>query len=463
MAARDGRFCRFSARRPITMAARAAFPGLLLMTFLTGCFREQTIPIEPSAVVRMDRPDAATTRQWLAAARERLMPLLPKRHKRPLINEELIGPGGFAVDVYRYFNTNPKTLSGIFTNFFGLLHTAQASHTTVPDRDPPPWPGFEDVWIPVADGIEIFGRLGFATRDGQPIQSDCIVILPGLLGDLSVERTRTLALALRDAGLHAIAIELRGFGRTDARFADVYYNFGVAETGDLLAVAEWLQAKPEVRRTGLVGFCWGANHALLAAWDDGRAEDHPSVRSRLKPYLRPRNEQRHYEAGIIAFSPVLSFENIIDRCENPISAWVDPVQASLQGGLCERKAAKGHSPCDGNLRTLISAEFERSAIRYPGAVADGLDYLRFLPYRDRDAGDKLESARVPVLIVQASNDPLGPAQDVAALAATTDNPNVAFIMLEGGGHVGFAPYARDWYYSLILNYFDRVAGAAARE
>lgn len=446
-------------RRPLPPLA-CGVSLLLLMSPLSGCFREQTIPIEPSRIIHL-APAAhpESTRDWLAGARDRLQPLLPRRHLPPLIDDELLTNDGRPIDVYRHFRTDPKTLHGIFTNFFGLLYTAQASHTTVADHEPPPWDGFQDVWIPVADGVKLFGRLGFAERDGKPIRSDCIVILPGLLGDLSVERTRTLALALRDAGLHALAIELRGFGRTDERFPNVYYNFGVLETGDLMAVAEWLQARPEVRRTGLIGFCWGANHALLAAWDDGRADDHPSVSARLKPCLRPRSGARHYEAGVLAFSPVLSFENIVDRCDRPISAWCDPVGAALQQGIRERKQLKHHEPCDGNLRTLIEEEFARSPLRYEGGVRDGFNYLRLLPYRDQDGGDKLESARVPVLVVQASNDPLGPAQDVAALAATTSNPNVAFMVLEGGGHVGFAPYARDWYYSLILNYFDPKAGA----
>ena len=40
-----------------------------------------------------------------------------------------------------------------------------------------------------------------------------------------------------------------------------------------LAVSEWLQAQPHIRRTGLVGFCSGANEALLTAWHYGRPAD----------------------------------------------------------------------------------------------------------------------------------------------------------------------------------------------
>lgn len=439
--------------------------SMLMLPLCGGCFSERSFPVSLEHLKRVEPPEHSTVRDWTAGACRQLQPILPAHHKPALATNELTTADGKALDVYKHFNTNPQTLASAINNFYGLMHTAQCSHTTVPAHDPPPWPGFEDVWVPVNDGVRVFGRLGIARRDGAAIRTDCIVILPGLLGDLSVDRTQRIAEALVARGLHALAIEVRGYGRTDAAQPDVYYNFGVRETEDLLAVAEWLQARPEVRRTGLIGFCWGANHALLAAWDDGRRADHPSINATLRPYLRQRDSaeplsQRHFQAGVIAFSPVLVFEEIIERCWTPTSALIDPVLNALQDGIRDRQKQKGHSPVNGSLRTLIDQEFARSKLNAPGLVEDGLDYMRFLPFEGRKTGDKLESARVPVLIVHGSTDPLAKVQAVADLLATTDNPNVSAIVLEGGGHVGFAAYAKDWFYSLILGYFDPETGAA---
>lgn len=459
-------------------------------TMLSGCFSERSFPVRMEAVVRVEPPrEARNVREWAAAAAKQLQPLLPKNHRPALSTDELIDADGKPIDVYAHFRTNPAALSSVLQNFYGLMHTAQCSHTTVPERDPPDWPGFEDVWIPVSDTVRVFGRIGFATRDGKRLKADCIVILPGLLGDLSVDRTHMIAQALLARGHHALAVELRGYGRTSREQPDVFYNFGVQETDDLKTIAEWAQTRPEVDRTGLIGFCWGANHVLLAAWNEGRAPDHVSIAPRLKPYLRPMNtaapdasalpaagmttatnghvgaaaasEPRHFAAGVIAFSPVLAFEEIVERTRTPTSALVDPVLNALQDAIRERKLEKGHVPVDGDLRTLIDAEFARSPLRYSGAVEDGLDYLRFMPFRGREAGDKLDSACVPVLIVHGSTDPLASAQAVADCAARTRSLNVGVIMTEGGGHVGFASYSRDWFYSLILAFFDREHGAAA--
>ena len=87
--------------------------------------------------------------------------------------------------------------------------------------------------------------------------------------------------------------------------------------------------------------------------------------------------------------------------------------------------------------------------------------LRLLEHRGKPAGDKLESARMPVLLVHGANDPLAPSQDVADLMATVDNPRVAATILPSGGHVGFNAYAPEYYFSLIVSFFDPATGAAA--
>ena len=46
-------------------------------------------------------------------------------------------------------------------------------------------------------------------------------------------------------------------------------------------------------------------------------------------------------------------------------------------------------------------------------------------------------------------------------ATQEHNERVAGIILPGGGHVGFAAYAKEYYYSLIANFFDPVTGAGA--
>ena len=424
-----------------------------------GCFNQRSFAMQPSdyaawlpAVSLADhRPTAI---EWLQRTHQQLRHLLPRSGAGAMLTQDLSPPGRPA-DVFAHFGLKRGRLSSVLFNLVGLMNTAQVTQSDQSIDEPPPdWPGFRDVWIPINSELQLAGRLGLARIDGQPRLADCIVLIPGLLGDNGLWRTRDLAIALQDSGLHVLALELRGYGQTEERYPETNYSYGLLETGDLLAVAEWLQALNYVRDTGLIGFSWGGNQALLVAWEDAREVDDPSVAPHLRPYLRPPTGRPHYRAGVIAFSPVLAFEELLDKLARSWSMLADPVLNRMQAGLKARWARKSALKGNGDLRQLVTYEVGRAGVNYPSAIGDGFRYLRLLPYRGQPAGDKLKNARIPVLIVQGANDPLGSAQAVSDLCAELDNPNVAAIILPGGGHNGFAAYARSYYYNLILHFFN---------
>ena len=443
---------------------KASLPTLCCLLMTQGCiFSETSYPYDPAMRVRIDRPagaggGAVTARQWLAQAEPQLGRLRPAHRKTPLLTDQLVRPDGLPADVVGHFGIKAGQLESLFVNFHGLAYSAQAVSLNGPPKPAEPWKGFEDVWVPVAPDLQLSGRLGWARGpDGRVIDADCIVILPGIRGDNSILRVHDLARALRDSGFHVLSLEVRGAGRTDLRYPGHEFTWGIFEADDLLKVADWLQARPHVRRTGLVGYSWGANLPMLAAWADGRTSDE-GIPPRLKPHLNtaPRGPRR-YEAGMIAFSPIIRFEPVIDKLMVELPLWKHPALAGLQDIIRDRMIQRHYpNPC-GSIRELI----KHVHIGYDGEVADGLEYLRLLPYKDLPAHDRLNSARVPLLIVHAADDMVGDAQDIADLMATVRNPNVAAIVLPTGGHIGFGPYAPAWYYGLILNYFDPVVGVAA--
>ncbi len=441
------------------------FTGIFPLVVLFGCASEQSFPISPTEVVRVSDPDramAATTREWLALAHHRLNSFLPPGHTPPLLTEAMGLPGGAPVSVYKYFDRDPRGMNSIFSNLGGLLGTVQATGSRFGPAYPSDWPEFDDVWIPVAPGLEVAGRLGLACDEaGNPIITDCIVILAGLFGDNSTVRSRDLGVALREAGFHVLSLEQRGHGWTESRYPDHPYTFGVLEVGDIIAAGEWLQKRPEVRSTGLIGFCWGATEALLTAWEDGRDENHPDVAAGLKDHLRTRSGERVFTAGIVAFSPPLEFERLLDRLENRATWFSNPVFAALNDIVDARARQKGYPELDGDLRALTRLEAARACPDDPDFFDEGMRYVRLMPYRGLDVTNKLESIRVPTLVVYGIDDPVASAQSVADLLSQTQNPMVAGVILPGGGHCGFAPYSKNYFYSLLVSFFDRDLGAAA--
>jgi len=431
---------------------------------LAGCFSERSYPVVAHDIVRLQPPEAAreSACAWMADAHAELKHLLPSGRRAALVTEELSNGDGQAVRVLEHFKLRFGDLDTLLGNLDGLLHTAHLASTKWSFGVLDPWTEFEDVWIPVAPDLNLAGRLGLATDEsGQPVEADCIVILPGLFGDNGILRTRDLSIALRDDGFHVLALESRACGRTEIRYPKVPIAWGVFETQDLLLVSEWLERRPEVQRTGLIGFCWGGNIALLTVWADCRSSDDPSVAPELASHLQKVSNRPHYTAGVLAFSPVLRFEDLIDQLDRPRSPLFDPILAAFQDTIRYRQRAKEHSTINGSLRDLIPQEIATYDFMTEDAVPQGLTYLRLLPYGSKPAGDKLECVGVPVLIVQAANDPLISAQDQADLMARTSNPNVAALILPGGGHIGFAAYCRAYYFSLIFNFFDAQSGPRA--
>jgi predicted alpha/beta-fold hydrolase len=432
------------------------------MALTAGCFQEKSFPLRmdqveilgPGGAGSMSRN--ASTRSWLVETHDRLEHFLPREKHGALLTDDLTDAKGQALDVFAHFEEKPESLGKVIPNLRAYLNTAQSvSSGDSIDNPPAPWDHFAKIWVPVAPDVEVSAFLGLAREGDRVKQADCIVVLAGMLGDNETLRTRDLSVGLRSAGFHVLALEMRGQGQTEAVYPEVPHCYGVLETVDLLKLSEWLTDLPHVRRTGLIGFSWGANMAVLVSWLDGCGMVHPNIKPPIKRHLEAVRDRSHYSAGIMACSPVLDWETLMDQLDEPISFTQDPTRSFVQNTVRNRAKRKGYSGIGGNLRLLIDQEFNHSVFTDDFPTPDRYEFLRLRPYRDFLAGDKLEHARVPTLIVHGADDPLASAQNIADLIATTKNPNVAAVILPGGGHVGFAPYSSRYFYSLMVNFFRR--------
>jgi predicted alpha/beta-fold hydrolase len=434
----------------------AALILIALLAATPGCFfSEHSFPIDLDSVVRVETAPNMSARQWLASAHEQLKYLLPHHRSPSMITSELVDGSGRPVDLVAKYGIKTDKLESLFVNPVGLSYSAQVVGKEAGLTVAPQWPGFVDVWAPIDSEVKLAGRLGMARdADGKIISADAIVLLPGLCGSNNVIRQRDLAAAFKAGGFHVLAVETRGLGQTAVRYPGVACTWGIFESSDLLLVSDWLEDMPQVKRTGLVGFSWGGAQATLAVWNDSRTAQHPSVSdklARLLPKLPPR---QRYRAGVMVFSPVLDMEYLIDKLATPQSYFCHPVRAGLQKTVRNWKTRSGFPNPTGQLHDVIRCK----RLEYEGCRADQNRYVRLMPYKEKPSGDKFADIRVPLLMVHAVNDPVTPVQFLANLNAGLKNPNVATLILPTGGHIGFAPYAKDWFYSIMLNFFDPVTG-----
>lgn len=221
----------------------------------------------------------------------------------------------------------------------------------------------------------------------------------------------------------------------------MYHAFGVFETDDLMQVSDWAEDRPHVLNTGLIAHCWNANIGLLAAWYDSNEPNDPLISPTIRGNLVAHDaSKRRFSAGVMAISPVVRGEVLMDELDRPRSVWKHPIYAAIQDTVRDRMRRKGYR-VTGSLRQLMDEEYGAYKIPLAHGLVAGYSMLRLVDYKGQSAGDKLESARMPVMIVHGADDPLIPAQDIAALMAGIHNPRVAAVVLPSGGHVGFAGYA----------------------
>lgn len=434
---------------------------------LSGCvLAETSYPpslndlITPPAV---SPPAGRSARQWLTAAHAQFRHLLPN-DPAPLLTENLTGETQPPTDVWKYFDRKPANIGRVYNNWAGLRQSAQSGGRPYQEYDPSqPWTGFEDITLATLDGHELSGRLGWA-RDatGAKLDADCIILVPGVYGHNLTLRTRDMAAALRATGFHVLAMEPRAHGQTALRHPDLPFTFGVLETCDLLAAAAWLERQPHVNETGAMGHSWGANTVLLAAWYQDRMLDDPDVGPELRKRMPVLPPGRHLQAGVIASSCIPRFEEVLDLMERPQSIVANPGINNLQNTVRRRMRDRGSDDETGSLRRLIAFEFAHSCLNYAGCVDEGLRFLRLMPYKDLPVGRKLERSRVPTWIIHSGNDPLIPVGDAADFMKGMKNPNVAALIMAGGGHVGYLPYARQYMFNMVVDFFATHGGAIER-
>ena len=436
---------------------------LLLVLPLAGCFSEHSFPMRTDRLVR---PTAAqvsaptgerlATRDWAAVVHTLAAPRLPAAAREALVSTTLHDAQGNPVNVYRHFGLDESSLDSILGNLHGLEQTAQVTSPPPGATPAPMWKGFHEVAVPMPDGLELYARLG-TPEPADEIPGSYVVITHGLFGSLAGVDMENHVQALRRAGHHVLAIELRGHGVTGQRHPDAPLTFGVRETADLLATARWLKTVQHAQRVGLVAFSLSGYESLLAAWVDAAPLGADASRPIMRFVLTPSTEPA-FNGGMFIVSVPIGIRATTCEDQKRWNLFEAPCKATFQQHTVDRMQAFGEPP-PRNLWGFIESEMRRDGWIKTYGSAESLrhDMEWYLDLHNNEWATgvrRMNAIRTPILVLSAANDPLGTAQDVTELFARVSNPNIGVIMLNGGGHMGFAALSADYYYSLMRAFFD---------
>jgi predicted alpha/beta-fold hydrolase len=294
---------------------------------------------------------------------------------------------------------------------------------------------FEEVVIESFDGTPITAAVGIH-RDGK--RRPAIVMTHGFMGSKHDHYIiDPMLVAYAEWGFNVLGVDLRNFGRSQ-KLSHSPTTAGWKEAEDLLAAAKYMSEQPEVSSVGITGVSMGAGSTMRAAF---AAKDYPYLTGgaiawngyadsgRMIEYISTRPQVGHM------FFPVYLAFRLMHRIRREdMKGYIgDPEQRKYLDGTF----------ADADFMTYI----DRIAAPHYGVSTEEF-------YRNSSPREFLSDVRVPLLVVHAEDDPVCPASEMDELeVAVRDNPNVDLWMLPTGSHCLFPYLDREWYDTVMREFF----------
>ena len=290
----------------------------------------------------------------------------------------------------------------------------------------------ETVEVDSADGSRVICHCHWQ-KDRDPKRLT-VVLVHGLEGSSDSRYIQGLTARFWSAGCHAIRMNMRNCGDSDALTPTLYHS---GLSGDVGAVVDHYSKQFALKRVALVGYSMGGNLVLKLAGEWG-----------ARPPL----------CAVAAVCPAVDLAAGSDALHEPANRLYEWHFLRRLMRRYHRKASLFPSIYQKNglgpIRSLRDFD-DRIVARYCG-FKDADDY-----YFRAAAARVLHRIAVPTIILHALDDPfirLTPDTRARILA----NPNIQFVETAYGGHCAFlGPDAGDdihWAESAIVRYLTQLSG-----
>jgi predicted alpha/beta-fold hydrolase len=269
-------------------------------------------------------------------------------------------------------------------------------------------------------------------QPGRRKDAPVIVIVHGLEGSSDSNYVRGVAEKAFHRGFHAVRLNQRNCGGTEA-LTPTLYNSGMS--ADYRAVFEELSNADGFQQIFFAGYSMGGNLVTKMAGEFGAA---------VPPALR----------GVCAVCPAID----LGACADALERWDNyAYQRRFVTGLMSRYARK---------QNLFPQRYKLNGLGPIRTVRQFDDFITAPQFGYRDAQDYYDHVgakriaaqiRVPFLLITAQDDPFVPFSCFVA-AKISENPAVRFIAPKHGGHCGFisnqAGPERFWAEQRIVDFCD---------
>jgi uncharacterized protein len=269
-------------------------------------------------------------------------------------------------------------------------------------------------------------------QPGQPKDAPVMVVVHGLEGSSDSNYMRGIAEKAFHRGFHAVRLNQRNCGGTEA-LTPTLYNSGMS--ADYRAVLEELSNVDGFQQVFFAGYSMGGNLVTKMAGEFGAA---------VQPALR----------GVCAVCPAID----LGACADALERWDNyAYQRRFVTGLMSRYARK---------QQLFPQRYKLNGLGPIRTVRQFDDFVTAPHFGYRDAQDYYDHVgakrvarqiRVPFLLITAQDDPFVPYSCFLA-ARINENPAIRFVAPEHGGHCGFisnqSGRERFWAEQRVVDFCD---------
>jgi len=264
----------------------------------------------------------------------------------------------------------------------------------------------------------------FELPDGSRLVAECswqkaasssptVIIVPGLNGSTISSYVRGTAAKAYARGFNVIRLNLRNGGNSE-KYSQTLLHAG--QSADVQAVVKELLTADQLPWVGIISFSFGGNVCLKAVAEWGTAV--------------PKGF-----GGVVGISPMIDLTSAVNKVDHHapgIYRW-----QLLRGLKSSYRTRNRLFPGKMDPRAMVGVEtlraYDEQTAKYNGFV-DADDY-----YQKTSAITVLSRITVPVLLIQADDDAVIPAE----AAQRVNNPAIDVIITRGGGHGGFITQNRN--------------------
>ncbi|KAK0587716.1 hypothetical protein LWI29_027538 [Acer saccharum] len=269
-----------------------------------------------------------------------------------------------------------------------------------------------------------------------PPDSPLLILLPGLTGGSGDTYVRHMLLRARSKQWRVVVFNSRGCGDSPVTTPQFY---SASFLGDMHEVVAHVSTRYPKANLYTVGWSLGANILVRYLGQESHSCPFSGAVSLCNPFnLVIADEDFHK-----------GFNNVYDKALTSALCRIFKKHALL----FEDMGGEYNIPSAANAKSV--REFDEGLTRVSFGFKSVDDY-----YSNSSSSDSIKHVRIPLLCIQAENDPIAPSRGIPREDIKA-NPNCLLIMTPKGGHLGWvagaeAPLGAPWTDPVVMDFLEHL-------